>query len=110
MSENQEPISEPVEPTVDPELKKKSRNAVIKYGLARLVLFIILTAVIQAVAMAIDAPIPLPFSAFLALFVALPLSMLIFTNWRMEATQSLAELSRQRRYHKEWVQRELSGR
>ncbi|QCB27633.1 DUF4229 domain-containing protein [Corynebacterium endometrii] len=103
-------MSEIQEPKVDPELKKSSRIAVIKYGLARLVLFIALTVIIQAIAMAIDAPIPLPFSAFLALFVALPLSMLIFTSWRMEATSSLAELSRQRREHKEWVQRELSGR
>ena len=97
-------------PIPDPELRKKSRRAVVKYGLARLALFIILTVVIQVVAVAIDAPIPLVFTALLALFVALPLSMLIFSQWRMDATQSLAEYSRQRQEHKAWVQRELSGR
>lgn len=108
VSENQASISP--EPTPDPALRAKSRKAVLKYGLARVLLFIVLTAVIQAIAMAIDAPVPLIFSALLALFVALPLSMLIFTGWRVEATESLAEYSRQRAEHKAWVQRELSGR
>ena len=61
---------------------------------------------------------PLPFSfaipvlvaALLALFVALPLSMLIFKKWRIEATQTLAEYSAQRKAHKRWVQAELEGR
>lgn len=97
-------------PTPDPELRKKSRRAVVKYGLARLGLFIGLTIVIQALAIAIDAPVPLVFTALLALFVALPLSMLVFSKWRAEATESLAEYSRQRQEHKAWVQRELSGR
>ena len=61
-------------------------------------------------AVVIDAPIPLVFTALLALFVALPLSMLVFSQWRLEATQSIAEYSRQRQEHKAWVQRELSGR
>src|SRR5699024_8602269 len=97
-------------PIPDPELRKKSRRAVVKYGLARLALFIILTVVIQVVAVVIDAPIPLVFTALLALFVALPLSMLVFSQWRLEATQSIAEYSRQRQEHKALVQRELSRR
>ncbi|MDN5741132.1 DUF4229 domain-containing protein, partial [Corynebacterium casei] len=64
----------------------------------------------QTLAVLIDAPIPLVFTALLALFVALPLSMLIFSKWRLEATESIAEYSRQRQEHKAWVQRELSGR
>ena len=87
-------------PIPDPALRAKSRRAVIKYGLARLGLFIGLTVVIQT----------LVFTALLALFVALPLSMLIFSKWRLEATESIAEYSRQRQEHKAWVQRELSGR
>lgn len=97
-------------PIPDPALRAKSRRAVIKYGLARLGLFIGLTVVIQTLAVLIDAPIPLVFTALLALFVALPLSMLIFSKWRLEATESIAEYSRQRHEHKAWVQRELSGR
>ena len=68
-------------PQPDPELRRKSRIAMVKYGLARI-----------------------------ALFVALPLSMLVFTKWRVEATESLAEYSRQRKERKEWIQRELAGR
>ena len=49
-------------------------------------------------------------AALLALFVALPLSMLIFKKWRIEATQMLAEYSAQRKAHKRWVQAELEGR
>ena len=49
-------------------------------------------------------------AALLALFVALPLSMLIFKKWRIEATQTLAEYSAQRKAHKRWVQAELEGR
>lgn len=97
-------------PKPDPELRRASRKAMLKYGLARLGLFVVLMVVIQGLAMLIDAPVPLIFSALLALFLALPLSMLIFTTWRRQATDSLAEYSRQRKAHKAWVQRELAGR
>ena len=103
-SQNPEP------PQPDPALKRRSRQALWKYGAARVVLFIVLTAVIQLLAMAVLGTFPLLVSALLALFVALPLSMLIFSKWRMEATQTLAEYSAQRKAHKEWVQKELAGR
>ena len=105
---NESHIPEPPQP--DPELKRRSRVALWKYGAARLLLFILLTVVIQLLAMAIGVAIPVLVSALLALFVALPLSMLIFSSWRVEATQTLAEYSAQRKAHKEWVQAELAGR
>ena len=104
MTHNPEP------PKPDPELRRRSRKALWKYGLARVVLFIALTAVIELLAVAIGFPIPILMAALLALFVALPLSMLIFKNWRIEATQTLAEYSAQRKAHKRWVQAELAGR
>ena len=104
MTHNPEP------PKPDPELRRRSRKALWKYGLARVVLFIALTAVIELLAVAIGVPIPVLMAALLALFVALPLSMLIFKNWRIEATQTLAEYSAQRKAHKQWVQAELEGR
>ena len=100
----------PEPPQPDPALKRRSRQALWKYGAARVALFIVLTAVIQLLAMAVLGTFPLLVSALLALFVALPLSMLIFSKWRMEATQTLAEYSAQRKAHKEWVQKELAGR
>ncbi len=105
---NESQIPEPPQP--DPALKRRSRVALWKYGAARLVIFILLTVVIQLLAMAIGVAIPVLVSALLALFVALPLSMLIFSTWRVEATQTLAEYSAQRKAHKEWVQAELAGR
>ena len=104
MTHNPEP------PKPDPELRRRSRAALWKYGLARVVLFIALTAVIEILAIAIGFPIPVLIAALLALFVALPLSMLIFKKWRIEATQPLAEYSAQRKAHKRWVQAELEGR
>lgn len=97
-------------PAPDPALRRRSRAAILKYGAARLLLFLGLTVAIQALVMAINAPVPLLISALLALFLALPLSMLLFTKWRVEATQTLAEYGAQRKAHKQWVEAELAGR
>ena len=97
-------------PELDPATRKRARNAAVKYGLARFVLFIILTAIIQVASVAIGAPIPLVMSALLALILALPLSMLVFTKLRVEATESVAMWSDQRNARKEWVRRELENR
>lgn len=97
-------------PELDPALRARSRRAIAKYGAARVALFIVLTIVIQGIVMLVDAPVPLLMSALLALFVALPLSMLLFTRWRVEATQTLAQYSAQRKAHKKWVQEQLAGR
>lgn len=99
-----------VPPTPDLALRRKSRLAVAKYGLARLGLFAVLTGLISLAAVAIDAPVPVLVSAMLALFVALPLSMLLFSTWRVEAVESLAAYSAQRKAHKAWVEQELAGR
>lgn len=97
-------------PEPDPQLRRDSRKAMIKYGAARVGLFVVLTVIIHLLAVLFDAPVPLIFSALLALFVALPLSMLIFTKWRVEATESIAEYSRQRKERKAWIEKELAGR
>ena len=100
----------PEPPAPDPELRKKSRRAMVKYGLARLGLFLVLTVVIHGIVLLVNAPVMLLISAMLALFLALPLSMLMFTRWRLEATESLAAYSAQRKAHKAWVEQELAGR
>lgn len=48
---------------------------ILLYGLARLLLFFVLTVVIAYGAYLVGAPMPLMISALLALIVALPLSM-----------------------------------
>lgn len=100
----------PEPPAPDPELRKKSRRAMVKYGLARLGLFLVLSVIIHGIVLLVNAPVMLLISAMLALFLALPLSMLMFTRWRLEATESLAAYSAQRKAHKAWVEQELAGR
>ncbi|MGV3072013.1 DUF4229 domain-containing protein [Corynebacterium phoceense] len=100
----------PEPPAPDPELRKKSRRAMVKYGLARLGLFLVLTVIIHGIVLLVNAPVMLLISAMLALFLALPLSMLMFTRWRLEATESLAAYSAQRKARKAWVEQELAGR
>lgn len=98
------------EPQLDPQTRKQASRAMLKYGGARLGLFLGLTIVIQALAVLIGAQVPLVVSALLALLVALPLSMLIFKKLRIETTQAVAKLAQQRKARKEWVNRELAGR
>lgn len=97
-------------PQLDPEVRKRANRAAVKYGLARLVLFVVLTIIIQVVAILIDAPVPLVMSALLALILAFPLSMLMFTKLRVEATEAVAAWSQQRKDRKQWVRDELSSR
>ncbi|HJD77482.1 Protein of unknown function [Corynebacterium pollutisoli] len=97
-------------PELDPQVRRQANMALLKYGGARLGLFVVLTIVIQLFAVLIDAPVPLVMSALLALLVAFPLSMLIFKGMRVEANRSVGAWNAQRRARKEWVKRELESR
>ncbi|AHI21784.1 DUF4229 domain-containing protein [Corynebacterium vitaeruminis] len=98
------------EPVRDPAVRAAARKNVTLYGLARLSLFIVLTAVIHLIAVVINAPVPLLISATLALLVAMPLSMFVFKGLRLRATEAVALWDSQRKAHKEWVKRELASR
>ncbi|GAA0211082.1 DUF4229 domain-containing protein [Corynebacterium riegelii] len=98
------------QPTIDPNARARANKAAAIYGLYRLLLFLALTVVIQGVAMLIGAPVPLIISALLALIVAFPLSMLVFTKQRVEATEALAQFKAQRQARKEWIEGELAQR
>lgn len=108
--ESQHSFAPAEEPQLDPQTRKQATRAMLKYGAARLGLFLGLTIVIQALAVLIGAQVPLVVSALLALLVALPLSMLIFKKLRIETTEAVAKLAQQRKARKEWVNRELAGR
>lgn len=97
-------------PTPDPAARSRANKAAAVYGLCRLGLFLALTVVIQAVALLIGAPVPLIMSALLALIVAFPLSMLIFTRQRLEANYAIAHWQQQRKARKEWIRGELADR
>ena len=103
-------MSEDAAPELDPRLRKRARIAALKYGGARLALFIVLTFVIWGLSIAIGATIPLVVAALLALIVAFPLSMLIFTGMRRDANEAVAAWSENRKARKQWVRDELAGR
>lgn len=98
------------EPTIGQNARARANKAAAIYGLYRLLLFLALTVVIQGVAVLIGAPVPLIISALLALIVAFPLSMLIFTKQRVEATEALAQFKAQRQARKDWIEGELAKR
>ncbi|MFI5504885.1 DUF4229 domain-containing protein [Corynebacterium kutscheri] len=98
------------EPELDPHVRALARKNIALYSFARLGLFVALTAVIQLAALAIGAPVPLLISATLALIVAMPLSMFVFKQMRLQATEALAAWDTQRKAHKEWVKKELASR
>lgn len=95
---------------MDSSARKSANRAALVYGGLRLALFIVLTVIIQTIALLIDAPLPLVMSALLALIVAFPLSMLIFSKQRVAATEAMAAWNEQRRARKQWVSEELADR
>lgn len=105
-----ENIDTTIPPVRDPQVRRQARKAVILYGLARLGLFVALTAAIQITAGVIGAFVPIFISAMLALLVAMPLSMLVFQNLRKQAVTAVALWDAQRKAYKQWVATELSNR
>ena len=99
-----------IAPTPDKKLRDRAWLDVVLYGLARLLLFVVLTVVIQGISMLVGVPFPLMISALLALIVAFPLSMFLFKGLRLRVTQELAEWDRQRKERKKWMNEELSKR
>lgn len=97
-------------PELDTEVRKHANRAALKYGLARLGLFVALTVIIQLLAVLIGAPVPLVMSALFALLLAFPLSMLIFSGMRQDATEAVAAWAQQRKDRKQWIRDELSAR
>lgn len=109
MSDHDELPSEDAADT-DTQVRRRARRALVKYGLARLGLFLGLTVVIQVAALLIGAPVPLVMSALLALLVAFPLSMLVFPTMRVEATAAVGIWQERRKRRKEWIREELAER
>ncbi|MEJ6549191.1 MULTISPECIES: DUF4229 domain-containing protein [unclassified Corynebacterium] len=85
---------------------------ILLYGLARLLVFVVLTVIIQSVAilLGMGQSFPLLMSALLALIVALPLSMLLFKNLRLRVNEQIAVRDAGRRAHKEQMRAQLEER
>lgn len=98
------------EPILDKSLRNRAWRDIALYGVARLLLFVVLTVIIQSAAILIGAPVPLLISSLLALLIAFPLSMFVFKGLRMKVNEEIAEWDTQRKAHKEWVKKELAER
>lgn len=98
--------------TTKPKLGGRAWLDILLYALARLALFLVLTFVIHSIVILIGLGevFPLLISMTLALILALPLSMLIFTKLRLRATQHIAEWDRDRRQHKAQFREQLERR
>lgn len=85
---------------------------ILLYGLARLLLFIVLTVVIQliAVLLGMGQSFPLAISALLALIVAFPLSMFVFKGLRVRVNTQIAVWDAGRQKHKQEMRAQLEDR
>ena len=99
-----------VDTTQSVEKPTRPWKDIVLYGLARVVLFLVLTVVIAYGAYVVGAPLPVMISALLALIVALPLSMFLFKGLRLRVTAEMAAWDDQRRAHREYIKNELEGR
>lgn len=80
------------------------------YSAARLALVVVLTAVIYGLGRLLGlSDFPPIIAAMLALIVALPLGMWIFTPLRKRATESLTVAGERRRREREQLQARLRG-
>ena len=104
--------AKPVAAAQQPKLSSSTKKDVALYGLARLLLFVVLTAVIHGIvlAMGMAHSFPLLMSALLALILALPLSMLLFRKLRLRVNGEIARWDADRRAHKERMRRQLQER
>ena len=80
------------------------------YGLARLVLFLVVFAVLVGVIVLFEIQIPLAILAVLALIVAMPASVFLFPALRLRANEGVAVWDANRRAHKKYVREQLAER
>jgi hypothetical protein len=94
------------------KLSGKAWRDIFLYGLARVVLFLVLTVLIQSIAVVIGIgqSFPLLMSALLALIVAFPLSMFLFKGLRLRVNEQIAVRDAGRRAHKEQMRAQLEDR
>lgn len=94
------------------KLGGKAWRDIALYGVARLLLFIVLTVVIEliVVALGMGKSFPLAISALLALLLAFPLSMFLFKGLRTRVNEQIAVWDAGRRKHKDEMRAQLEER
>lgn len=105
--------AEPAEPAARGD-KNAGRGKAMKglfwYGLARLLLFFVLFFVLLGVIYLVGVQIPAAITAVFALIIAMPLSVFVFPKLRVEANESVAIWSENRRAHKEYIAQQIKDR
>lgn len=98
----------------DEKAHRAQRNRAFKdvfwYGLARLVLFLVVFAVLVGVIVLFEIQIPLAILAVLALIMAMPASVFLFPALRLRANEGVAVWDANRRAHKKYVREQLAER
>ena len=98
----------------DQDAHRAQRNQAFKdvvwYGLARLMLFLVVFAVLVGIIVLFEIQVPLAILAVLALIVAMPASVFLFPKLRTRANEGVAVWDSNRRAHKEYVRRQLAER
>ncbi|AGP31647.1 DUF4229 domain-containing protein [Corynebacterium terpenotabidum] len=94
------------------KLGGKAWRDIILYGLARLLLFVVLTVAIQLIAimLGMGQSFPVAISALLALIIAFPLSMFLFKGLRVRVNEQIAVWDAGRQKHKNEMRAQLEER
>ncbi|WP_048759298.1 DUF4229 domain-containing protein [Corynebacterium vitaeruminis] len=80
------------------------------YGLARLLLFLVLFFILLAIIYFVNVRIPAAITAVFALIISMPLSVFVFPKLRVQANESVAVWSENRRAHKEYIAQQIKDR
>ena len=80
------------------------------YGLARLLLFFVLFIVLIVIMYLIGVQVPAAITAVFALIIAMPLSVFVFPKLRVQANESVAIWSENRKAHKEYIAQQIKDR
>ncbi|MFH6876404.1 DUF4229 domain-containing protein [Corynebacterium amycolatum] len=80
------------------------------YGLARLLLFLVLFFILILVMYLVNVQIPAAITAVFALIIAMPLSVFVFPKLRVQANESVATWSENRRAHKDYIAQQIKDR
>lgn len=97
-----------------PSSKNAGRGNAMKglfwYGLARLLLFLVLFFILLVIIYVVGVRIPAAITAVFALIIAMPLSVFVFPKLRVQANESVAVWSENRRAHKEYIAQQIKDR
>lgn len=88
----------------------KALKGLFWYGLARLLLFFVIFFVLLAITYLVNVQIPAAITAVFALIIAMPLSVFVFPKLRVEANESVAVWSANRRAHKAYIEQQIKDR